>query len=1132
MFGRGVHMLELLYGKNSVYRKIKEAMIRGVTDQILIVPQHYSHEAERMLCEFCGDSVSLYCEVLTVKRLADRVFGELGGLAEEVLDESGRMLAMRLAIRSVSEKLKSFGEQINKPEYLQNLVRLIDEFKTHGISCSQFAQTVEENNGLISGKLADLSLIYSAYDSVLGRNVKDPADLAARLIEKLEEGDYAVGKTVYIGGFTEFTPQELEIIRLFILKSNKVTAAFDFDPTLMNEDSADQIDSAFYGYVKSIERLRRIALSTGSPISEENLTEYDQSKGNPLAHLRRNLFRSDPAKYSSQCKAISLHAASDRWEEVEQAASEIIRLCRDENYRYKDIVVAFPDYNLYSGIVEAVFEAWNIPLFSDRMDEIIKKPAIAAIESAIDVILRNFSYNDVFRYLKTGLAGIPYEDCCRLENYVIAWNIRGRRWTSKEKWTMNPRGFSEPFDERAERELDRINEIRSRVMSPFVRLIERAPAGKVLPASEIITAFYDFLTEAGVDSEIRKKHRLYIERRELKLADEYAQLWGLVCDALDTCYTILGQTPMDFAEFAGIFKLLLGTLTVGTIPVSLDSVAVGDAGRMRHRNAKCVMLLGTCNGDFPPPVDKASILTDEEREELLSLGLSIEPPASMLLYRSLDIAYSILTLASDKLYISYPETTSGTARTLSYLAESIKDMFSLEINPPAGDERLACAEAPCFELAMRSAGISDSSVISKAAYRYFLQRPDYRDKISIAALTAKYGIGSLSPDSVRKLYGDKIVLTASRADKLHTCKFAYFMQYGLRAKPRLKAGLDAPEIGTFLHYVLEKTLDTVMQRGGPDDLSAEEIRSIAGTVADNYSVDVLGGMSDKTARVRFLFKRLKNTAIRVVENIIEELKASKFKPLALELSFGEGKQAPPVSVGEGEESIELVGVVDRVDGWEKDGKLYIRVVDYKSGYKKFDLSDIWHGLNLQMFLYLFALEKYGNELFGMDTVGAGVLYVPVKDAVYSGTRGLDDVTVRSKIDTALRRSGLILRNEEIVEAMEEGAKKRFIPVSISKKGLENAGSSSLANLEQLGRLKDHIDMLLRRMGKALREGSVQADPYYRGVRSDACMYCDFYVACRFDKTNGKDRMRYLYPLKPEEFWKRVGGNADGSQSND
>ena len=1128
-------MLQILYGRKCIFSEISEQINRGVTDQILIVPQHYSHEAERRLCEVCGDSAALYCEVLTIKRLADRVFGIEGGLAGHVLDESGRLLAMKLAASSVSGKLKTFGAQINRPEYLQGLVAVVDEFKTYGISCEQLAKAVEEDTDLSGGKLEDISLIYSAYDAVLGQNVKDSADLPARLIEKLESGSYAEGKTFYIDSFTEFTPQEFAIVEVLLKKSTKLTVVFDVDPSLI--DITAHTDSAFYGYVKSIERLRRSAKSFGIPVIEESRVQAEASDSRPdcIDFLRSNLFGDKVPQYDGECNAISLHTAADRWEEVEQAAAEIIRLCKEENYRFRDIVVAFPDYDSYAGIVEAVFEAWEIPVFSDRMDQIMKKNAMTAIDAALDTIVGNFSYGDIFRYLKTGLTNITYDECCRLENYAIAWNVQGNRWISDNEWTMNPRGFSESFDERAEAELKRINEIRFRVMTPFMNLVKVVPPKNLMPASEIILHFYNFLVEAGVDKEIAKKAYQYRERKELKLADEYSQLWSLICDALDTCYNILDDTPMDFSEFAGMFKLLLSSLTVGTIPVSLDSVAVGAAGRMRHRTPKCVLLLGACNGDFPPPVDTPSLLTDEDRDVLMSLGVSVSPPSSMLLYRSMDVAYSILTLAEERLYISWPETTQGAQRTPSFMVEIVREMFSLKVNPPIGDERFTYAKTPCFELALRSVmnestegEIFRTHDFSKAAYDYFKDKDEYKDRINSAVYCADSSRANLSKENVRKLYGDSILLTASRTDLLQSCKFAYFMRYGLRAKPRVKSGLDAPEAGTFLHYVLEKSIETIMERGGFSQVTTPEVRSIAETITENYSIDVLGGLSDKSARVRFLFRRLKRTAVRVVENVIEELKDSNFEPLALELYFGEGGQAPALSIGEDEERIELVGVVDRIDGWKKDDKLYIRVVDYKSGYKKFDLGDIWHGLNLQMFLYLFALEKIGKDIFGTETVGAGVLYVPVKDTVYSGSRGEDDEKIQKMIDESLRRSGLILRENEVVEAMESGNPKRFIPVSYARDGLAYTKRSSLANLEQLGKLKKHIEMLLRQMSRALHQGEIKADPYYRNSRNNACQYCDFLTACRFDKTNGKDQMRYLYSVKADDFWNRVGGDEDGN----
>ena len=400
---------------------------------------------------------------------------------------------------------------------------------------------------------------------------------------------------------------------MLLRKSDMLTVAFDINPELIS--ITDHIDSPFYGYIKSIERLRRSAKSFSIPVVEENRYRNiidDSHKNDYIDFLGSNIFRDEITYYDGECNAISLHTAPDRWEEVEQAAAEIIRLCREEGYRFRDIVVAFSDYDIYAGIVEAVFEAWEIPIFSDRMDHIMKKNAMAAIDAAIDTIVGNFSYHEIFRYLKTGLVNISYDECCRLENYAVAWNIRGNRWISNQEWTMNPKGFSESFDKKAEAELKRINGIRQRVMTPFMNFVEKVPSRKLLPASEIVLHFYNFLVEAGVDKGIRRKAIEYSNRKELKLAEEYAQLWGLICDALDTCYNILNETPMEFSEFAGMFKLLLSSLTVGTIPVSLDSVAVGSAGRMRHRTPKCVLLLGAATVTFLHR-DTPSLLTDEDR---------------------------------------------------------------------------------------------------------------------------------------------------------------------------------------------------------------------------------------------------------------------------------------------------------------------------------------------------------------------------------------------------------------------------------------------------------------------------------------------------------------------------------------
>jgi ATP-dependent helicase/nuclease subunit B len=339
----------------------------------------------------------------------------------------------------------------------------------------------------------------------------------------------------------------MKIAETLIRKAVSVTACFDVDPHAALDGSFVGLqDDAFYGSLKTIERLKRFAAGNGHRIYENyNVTaqkdeiiyeqnepdETDKPGESGLSFLRRNLFRAEPEKYLWQCKDILLHTAESAWNECEQAASEILRLCRAEGYRFKDIIVAAPDYAVYAGTIEAVFEAWNIPLFSDRTEDIMQKPVMSAVEAAIDAILGGFEYRDMFRYLKTGLPGISYDKCCRLENYVLAWNIKGRQWISGREWTMNPKGFSAGTDESSEHDLAELNEIRALVTGPFIKLLQKVPLSKELPVSEQAAALYGFLVDVDIDKMIAEKRADYIKRGELKLAEEYSQLWGFICDA-------------------------------------------------------------------------------------------------------------------------------------------------------------------------------------------------------------------------------------------------------------------------------------------------------------------------------------------------------------------------------------------------------------------------------------------------------------------------------------------------------------------------------------------------------------------------------------------------------------------------
>ena len=390
--------------------------------------------------------------------------------------------------------------------------------------------------------------------------------------------------------------------------------------------------------------------------------------------------------------------------------------------------------------------------------------------------------------------------------------------------------------------------------------------------------------------------------------------------------------------------------------------------------------------------------------------------------------------------------------------------------------------------------------------------------------------GRLDRSAVRALYGDRFRFSASRIERMNSCHFAYFMEYGLRARVREKAKFDAPQIGTFLHFVLENVVWEVNARGGFRQVEDDDLRQLTEKYIAQYAESELRNFQDRSPRFRYLFDRLRHAAFAVVRETAEELRHSDFVPVAFELSFGDGGTLPAVSIREEDSELRIGGKVDRVDGWEKDGKLYLRVVDYKTGQKSFDLADVRMGLDIQMLLYLFMLQAEGEAHFGKPIEPAGVLYFPARDDVLSAERNIPPEKLSALRAASLHRTGLLLRDPAVLRAMEHEALERpvYLPMNVDKSG---DLSGSLASARQLGQLKRYVDRLLHRITREIREGNIDADPVFRGPENGACRYCQWAGACHFEDGRGRDHRNYLRKVKPEEFWKMLQDEEEGGEDH-
>ena len=1080
----------------------------GERSQILLVPEHASHQAEVDLCRACGDAAGRYAEVLSFRRLSERVLSITGGGAQVSLDAGGKLLTLEKALIEISPELTVYRRPSRKSAFLRQLLDLFDELRCYDVAPETLYQRSQAAAGATRDKLRDLSLLYGAYESRLCRPGLDARDRMTRLCDRLEESGYARDKDIYIDGFTYFTAQERRCLSILLRQARSLTV------TLLGEpDSREEI---FEASLRTLDRLRRLAEREGKPVEVEVLKSTGASA---LGHLERCFFGT-AAPYDGDASAVRIFQAGTIFSEVEHTAASIRRLLAEGKYRCREITVAARNMEDYEAVIETVFERYQIPAYLSRRSDILEKPVLSLLTGVLAAVGGGYEYDDMFRWLKTGLSGLTPEECDELENYVLKWEVHGGMWLRDVDWAENPDGYGAAWTAAREARLERINGLRRRVREPLDRLARGLKEGETAAAK--VDALYSFMEDLTLQDALERRMKAQAEAGRLQEAEETAQLWEILCGVLDQFVEIVGDEPMDLEEFTRLFRQVLTQYSVGTIPVSLDQVQVSGVARNDRHTARYLFLLGANDHVLPAPGGGGGILSQDDREELARLGLELAPSGMDQMAIELQNLYAALVQPTGGLTVSYPVAdVSGAELRPAFVIERLLALFPslrVEREPADHPDRLA-APLPALETARPGS----------ALWRYFEEEPRLRPRLQAMERAASLTRGALSPKAVRALYGNRISMTASRLERLRSCHFAYFMEYGLQARPRTPAAFDAPQIGTFLHFLLERVVRDVLSLGGFAQVDGDTLHALVRKYIDEYVQQELRNFQNRSARFRYLFARLKNLACAVIDQAAEELRCSDFVPLAFELSFGGGEEGdlPAVVISEPDGELRVRGKVDRVDGWLKDGRLYLRVVDYKSGRKSFDLSAVRMGLDIQMLLYLFALEKTGRSRFGAEIEPAGVLYLPARDDILSAERNIPPDKLQAEREKQLRRSGLLLAEPAVLQAMEHEAltEPRYLPLRVNRKG---ELSGSLASAAQLGQLGRYVENLLRDIAGEIRRGNIDADPCCRTEDDTYCKYCDWSAACHFQDGRDGDHLNYILPIKQEEFWNLLKTEGDDS----
>ncbi len=1094
-------MLTLLYARAglNVLGELLDQMKTSTAQQaILIVPDQYSHESEVALCAALGDTAYQRCATMDFNALASRLDDVCGGGARPVLDAGGRMLLMYNALRQVSERLTLYRSPARKPAFLTDLIATVDELRLNCVTPDQLRAAADTLEGRQQQKLRDLAAIYEMYTSLEPVCGADPRSVLDFAEQHLLDSRWASDKEFFVFGFTDFTIQEERVLRR-LMHDAPVTVALHQDP----KDPSD----VFLTGRRTAGRLRRAAKEDGVPIQQITLQKQDTREPS-LVFLEQHLFSETPAPpWDGPC-AVTRVLAADPRAEAEWCASEIRRLLRQGDIRSRDIAVCCRKLDSEGELIESVFERYGIPVFLSAMDDVLQKPVIALVTAALAAVAEDYPYEHLFRYLKTGLTDLPEEDQDLLENYVLTWDLRGSAWTRQKRWDMHPEGYGQEFTPEQRELVAHLDEVRRQVIRPLEKLRKcRDKTGRGLAR-----ALYQLLEDIQLPERLSERAYIIEHRGMLTEAAQYRQLWEILAAGLEQCAMLLGDTELELDEFARLFTLVLSQYDVGTIPVSLDRVTVGDIPRMVHaQGIRVLFLLGADSDTLPDRTPPPGLFNDTDRNNLAKKNVPLGLRQEDLLHREMTYLYEITARPSDRLYVSYAVRSDSGEHPASFLWERLGVLFPESPLVTVSDTTPGLtALNPAMELAGQDRNLA-------AALEGIPHTGERLHRLHAAAVWKR---GALSQRAVNTLFGKVVPMSASKLDLFNSCHFGYFLRFGLKAKPREQAKFRPTEYGTFVHAVLENTLQQARAQGIPL-ADTQMVAKLALEAADHYEQQTFPNLTEEPARFQWLFARMKQSALAVTDSVCKEMSVSQFEPTAFEMTFadrdyetGQPADMEPVVVQNGV-TLRFTGAVDRVDTWVHDGQRYLRVVDYKTGQKAFDFADVEDGRGLQMLLYLFTLTQKAKHKFGPEPlVPAGVLYVPARNPLVNGTRTMTPEEVQEEQDKMLVRKGLVLDNQTVLNAMEDtggAGKYRFLPINARGK------SEYLVSPEQLDLLQRYVFCALEDAAGEFSAGNINADPYWREKTHNACAFCKYQSACHFEEALG-DAKRVRRSLKAAEFW--------------
>ena len=1127
-------------GSGKSHRIYEEIMQRAAEEPgrnfLIIVPDQFTMQTQKDLVMRSDRDGILNIDVLSFGRLSHRILEEVGTKEMPVLDDTGKSLVLQKVAADLKEQLPAMGSLLHKQGYIHEVKSAISEFMQYGISTQDMDKliTSAQKRGALAMKLKDLKTLYRGFQDYIRDHFITTEETLDVLRRSLSKSKILKGSVVVFDGFTGFTPIQnrliQELMRVCAETIVTVTIGVGEDPYKMDGEQ-----KLFHLSKKTVADLEKLAAEAEVERGEDLFVKGGPNrfaKAPALHYLEQNLFRYQYEPYAGEQQEIHMFEALSPREEVHQTALYIRHLIREQGMTYRDIAVVIGDLEGYASYVETEFGQLEIPCFLDRTRGIVLNPMIEYIKSALQLYIKDFSYDTVFHFLRSGMADISREEIDELENYVIRTGARGYRTYSRlfTRRTEELQGNAEGSEQAEEKTMERLNRIRQQ----FMDAVEILHMGSQEKAGDYVSHLYDFLEQNQAQQKLLNYQQQFEKEGDLSRAREYAQIYRLVMDLLDQVYELLGEEEISRQEFADILEAGFGEITVGTIPQNVDRIVVGDMERTRLKQVKVLFFLGVNDGSIPKNASKGGIISDMDREFLIESGTEMAPSPRQQMYIQRLYLYLNMTKPSEQLYLSYAKVNSeGKGIRPSYLIDTVRKLFpAMSVEYPQNRSRLEQIEGRqegARYLAEELREYVEGTLPEEERQDFYLMYRAYeadavgRDLLTRAAFR-RYRESGLSRIVARALYGQQLENSVSRLETYAACACRHFLQYGLSLQEREEFGFEASDMGTVYHAVLENFAGKLAESNltwwdFTEDFAAKAVKESVEAYAATYGETVLYS----SARNEYAITRMSRILTRTVLTLQKHLKQGSFQPDDYELSFRFAEDLDSIHVDLSEdEKMHLQGRIDRIDVSEDAEHVYVKVIDYKSGNRKFDLAALYYGLQLQLVVYMnAAMEMESRKHPDKEIVPAALLYYHIDDPTIETPVELTDEQINEQILAKLRMNGVVNSDPGVVERLDRYMQDKsvVIPVEKKKDGSFSARSGVLSR-EEMQLISSYVDAKIRSIGREILDGKIAANPYEKG-NEEACTYCAYKKVCGFDGSIPGYEKRQLEDLDKQALMQRM-----------